>query len=260
LRFDSSLTLLDSDTPFLLEKRIKLLSAINEVGSISKASKLVPMSYKTAWEAIDNINNLCPKIVVKKETGGKGGGGAILTLYGRNLLDTYQILQKEHDKFLSALTQLTDFNTGTLKSLQRFTMQISARNQILGTIEKIEVDKVNANIILKTKSNQRIISSISKNSIENLNLEINKEVLAIFKSNNVMIATNELKGFSARNKLKGVISNLNFSEVNCEVTVMINETDCITSVITSTAAKELELHKMQEIYTIIKSSDIMIGN
>ena len=260
MRFDSSLSLQDDNITFLLEKRIKLLSAISEVGSISKAAKLVPMSYKTAWEAIDTINNLCPKIVVKKETGGKGGGGAILTQYGKNLLDSYEILQKEHEKFLSTMTQLTDFNTGNLKSLQRFTMQISAQNQILGIIENIEVDKVNANIVLRTKSNQKVVSSISKNSIENLNLEINKEVLAIFKSNNVMIATNELKGFSARNKLQGVISNLNFSEVNCEVSVLINETDCITSVITSQAAKELKLQVNQEIYVIIKSSDIMIGN
>jgi molybdate transport system regulatory protein len=260
LEFSSSLTLLNSKTPFLLEKRILLLEAILKHGSISKAAKEVPMSYKSAWDAINSINNLCEKTVVLKETGGIGGGGATVTEYGKNLIHSYTILQKEHEKFLEKLTTLTDFDSGNLKSLQRFTMQISARNQILAEIEDINIDKVNANIVLKTKSNQRLVSSISKNSIENLTLEKNKEVLAIFKSNSVMISINNLKGFSARNKIKGHINKLNFSEVNCEVSLLINDTDVITSVITSESAIELELEIGQEVYAIIKSSDIMIGN
>ncbi len=260
MEFSSSLTLLNSKTPFLLEKRILLLEAILEHGSISKAAKAVPMSYKSAWDAINSINNLCEKTVVLRETGGVGGGGATVTKYGKNLIKSYTTLQKEHEKFLERLTTLTDFNSGNLKSLQRFTMQISARNQILAKIEDINIDKVNANIFLKTKSNQSLVSSISKSSIENLTLEKDKEVLAIFKSNSVMISTNNLKGFSARNKIKGLISKLVFTEVNCEVNLLINDTDVITSVITAQAAKELELEINQEAYAIIKSSDIMIGN
>ena len=260
MEFSSSLTLLNSKTPFLLEKRILLLEAILEHGSISKAAKAVPMSYKSAWDAINSINNLCDNTVVLRETGGIGGGGAKVTEYGINLIKSYTVLQKEHQKFLERLTTLTDFTSGNLKSLQRFTMQISARNQLLAKIDEIYIDKVNANIILKTKSNQRLVSSISKNSIENLTLEKDKEVLAIFKSNSVMISTNNLKGFSARNKIKGIINKLTFSEVNCEVNLLVNDTDVITSVITSESAKELELEINQEVYAIIKSSDIMIGN
>lgn len=260
MEFSSSLILLNSDTPLLLEKRILLLRAILEYGSISKAAKAVPMSYKSAWDAINSINNLCEKTVVLRETGGVGGGGAKVTEYGKNLIKSYTLLQIEHQKFLEKLTTLTDFTSGNLKSLQRFTMQISARNQLLAKIEDINIDKVSASIILKTKSNQRLVSSISKNSIENLALEKNKEVLAIFKSNNVMISTNNIKGLSARNKIKGLINKLTFSEVSCEVNVLINDTDVITSVITAHAAKELELEVNQEVYAIIKSSDIMIGN
>ena len=260
MKFSSSLTLLNAKTPFLLEKRILLLEAILEHGSISKAAKAVPMSYKSAWDAINSINNLCEKTVVLRETGGIGGGGATVTEYGKNLINSYTILQKEHSKFLERLTKLTDFNSGNLKSLQRFTMQISARNQLLGKIEDIQIDKVNANIILKTKSNQRLVSSISKNSVENLTLKKNKEVLAIFKSNSVMISNNNLKGFSARNKIKGLITKLNYSEVSCEVNLLVDDSDVITSVITAESAKELKLEINQEVYAIIKSSDIMIGN
>ncbi|MFY9075709.1 molybdenum-binding protein [Malaciobacter mytili] len=259
MEFESSLTLLNSDTPFLLEKRIKLLEAIKQEGSISKAAKLVPMSYKTAWEAVDAMNNLCSNLVVKKETGGKGGGGATLTLYGENLLKTYCILEKEHKKFLKSLTKLTDFHTGNLKSLKRFAMQISARNQIVAIIKEIIEDKVSANIILETKSGQTMVSNISKNSIDALGLKIEDEIIAIFKSNNVMIATNELLGLSARNKLKAKIKNLTFSDVSCEVQLDISDDEILTSIITKQAALQLDLKVNQEVFAVIKSSDIMLG-
>lgn len=259
MEFDSSLTILTSNTPFLLEKRIKLLLAIKQEGSISKAAKVVPMSYKTAWEAIDNINNLCPTIVVKKETGGLGGGGATLTPYGENLIKTYHILKNEHEKFLSKLTQATDFNTGNLKSLQRITMQLSARNQLNAKIKKIDFDSVNAVVCLQSQSGQDFFANISKNSIENLDLKLEDEAIAIFKSNNVMICTGEIIGLSARNKIKGTVLELNFSEVSCEVVVDIGENQKITSNITKTSATELKLSIGCNIIAVIKSSDVMIG-
>ncbi|MGB3751752.1 MAG: molybdenum-binding protein, partial [Arcobacteraceae bacterium] len=91
MEFSSSLTILNSDTPLLLEKRILLIGYIEELGSISKAAKRVPMSYKSAWDAIDTINNLSPTIVVEKSTGGAGGGGAVVTDYGKNLVQTYTL-------------------------------------------------------------------------------------------------------------------------------------------------------------------------
>ena len=43
---------------FLGDTRVRLLEAIDEHGSISQAAKHVPISYKTAWDAIDAMNNL----------------------------------------------------------------------------------------------------------------------------------------------------------------------------------------------------------
>ena len=74
MEISSNLTLEILNKPFLLEKRIDLLFAIQKTGSISKAAKHVPMSYKSAWEAVDSMNNLAPTPIVEKETGGKGGG------------------------------------------------------------------------------------------------------------------------------------------------------------------------------------------
>ena len=111
-----------------IKKRIALLIAIDRVGSLNAAAKLVPLSYKGAWDMIDTMNNLCPLPVVEKVTGGLNGGGTKLTEYGKNLVKTYEIIEEEHQKFLNTISHITDFDSGNLKLFRRFNMQISAKS------------------------------------------------------------------------------------------------------------------------------------
>jgi len=259
MEFLSSLTLFNEQTPFLLEKRILLLQAIDEAGSISKAAKMVPMSYKAAWDACDSINNLCPHPVVVRETGGKGGGGTKITPYGHNLLKTYKLLEQEHKKFLQNLSENTDFEQGTIKSLQRFSMQISARNRLQGVIEEIESTAVNAQIFLRLKSGNSIVSVITKSAVEELALAVGDEVSAIFKSSSVLLTTDDDLKISARNQIKGFVDLITEGEVNSEVVVAIGNGDKIASVITTSSVKNLGIKERSSVSLIIKSSDVMIG-
>ena len=48
---------IEADGNILLgEGRVNLLRAINEEGSLSKAAKVLGMSYKKAWSLIDAVN------------------------------------------------------------------------------------------------------------------------------------------------------------------------------------------------------------
>lgn len=259
MQINSNLTLEILNQPFLLEKRIELLLAIQKEGSISKAAKVVPMSYKSAWEAVDAMNNLAPQPIVQKETGGKGGGGTVLTDYGENLLNSYAILKNEQQKFLENLTNITDIDTGTLKTIKRFAMQISARNQIQGIVKKVVLSEINANIIIIPKSGHELFSNISKNSVINMDIKEDTEVVAIFKSSNVLLTTNQNIIISGRNKIKGIIKAIRKDEINCEVIIDIGDKQTIASIVTVEAIKELKLIIGAEVIAVIKSNDIMIG-
>lgn len=259
MNISSNLTLELFDQPFLLEKRIDLLLAIEEHGSISKAAKAVPMSYKTAWDAVDAMNNLSHTPIVSKETGGKGGGGTALTEYGLNLLKTYKVLKQEQLRFMQTLEELTDIDTGTFKTIGRLAMQISARNQIIGKVDKIVSNDVNANIVIVPKSGHELFANISKEALESLDIKNNDEVIAIFKSNNVLLSTDENIAISARNKIKGTITSITKDSTNSEVVLDIGENESIASIITTGAVKRLGLEIGKEIFAFIKSSDIMIG-
>lgn len=259
MEISSNLTLEILNQPFLLEKRIELLHAIAKTGSISKAAKEVPMSYKSAWEAVEAMNNLSITPIVQRETGGVGGGGTKLTTYGENLLKTYEIVKIEQKKFLHNLSKLTDINTGTINTIRKLSMSLSARNQINAKIEKIDKGEVNSQLYLKLKSNNSLVSVITQTAVLNLDLKENDEVIAIFKSSNVLLMTDTSLNISARNKIDGVIEYINKGDVNSEVVIDIGNEDKIASVITTTSLENLKLKKGSQVSAIIKSSDVMIG-
>lgn len=67
-------------------------------------------------------------------------------------------------------------------------MKISARNVLKGKIKKIIPGAVNSEVIITISSGQEIVSVITKKSVASLGLKEGKEVYAVIKASNVMIA------------------------------------------------------------------------
>ncbi len=113
-------------------QRIALLQHIAEQGSITRAAKSAGLSYKAAWDAIDELNNLAQKPLVERSVGGKGGGGAKLSVEGERVLRLYQRLQTIQAQVLEAAE-----DSGDLDLLGRLMLRTSARNQLHGTVQDI---------------------------------------------------------------------------------------------------------------------------
>jgi molybdate transport system regulatory protein len=74
--------------------KIQLLEKIHACGSISAAGRAMDMSYKRAWDLVDEINRICRHAAVERQTGGKNGGGAILTPFGTSLVARYRRIER----------------------------------------------------------------------------------------------------------------------------------------------------------------------
>jgi molybdate transport system regulatory protein len=59
--------------------RVSLLEAIEETGSISAAASRMGVSYRRAWEKIQESEERLGIKLVETQTGGTGGGGSQLT-------------------------------------------------------------------------------------------------------------------------------------------------------------------------------------
>jgi molybdate transport system regulatory protein len=74
--------------------KIQLLETIHACGSISAAGRAMDMSYKRAWDLVDEINRICKRAAVERQTGGKNGGGASLTPFGLSLVTRYRKIER----------------------------------------------------------------------------------------------------------------------------------------------------------------------
>jgi len=79
---------------------LELLERIDATGSISSAATAMGMSYKSAWQAVEAINNLSEQPLVERKTGGQKGGGTTLTNYGRRVVGAYRRLELEQGQIL----------------------------------------------------------------------------------------------------------------------------------------------------------------
>ena len=75
--------------------KIRLLENIQQFGSISAAGRAMDMSYKRAWDLVDEINRICNQPAVERQTGGKNGGGAALTPFGLSLVARYRKIERD---------------------------------------------------------------------------------------------------------------------------------------------------------------------
>lgn len=74
--------------------KIRLLENIRAFGSISAAGRAMNMSYKRAWDLVDEINHICRRVAVERQAGGKNGGGAMVTPFGLSLVARYRKIER----------------------------------------------------------------------------------------------------------------------------------------------------------------------
>jgi len=74
--------------------KIELLEAIALYGSIAAAARIMNMSYKRAWDLIEDINRIVGRDVTERQVGGKDGGGAALSGSGFDLIKRYRLIER----------------------------------------------------------------------------------------------------------------------------------------------------------------------
>lgn len=86
--------------------RMELLQKIAKTGSINKAAKEMGMSYKKALNMIHDLNIQWNQPMIITQTGGEGGGGAVLTAAAIAVMDYHEAMRLRFLKFLDSENQL----------------------------------------------------------------------------------------------------------------------------------------------------------
>lgn len=215
----------------LSDNRIRLLEAIDRCGSLNRAAREVPLSYKAAWDALDVMNNLAPEPLVERSTGGAGGGGTKLTEYAHQLIRLYRAMESSQQDILDRIGTLptTESDAPALRTLiRRLAMKTSARNQfstqVVELVDRGGVVDVVLGLGLGGQDGQdsggpRLIATITPESVENLELRPGSEVFALIKAPVVQITTTAPRRLAGRNVLAGPVTALRPGEHRTGVTL-----------------------------------------
>ena len=242
------------------EEGIKLLEAIAEHGSITRAAQASGISYRTAWERIEALNNLSDRALVERAVGGRGGGGTRLTERGTELVRVFRGLEQEHRRFLAGLARRVHGLESMMPLLGRLHLQTSARNQLWGQISSIRHGAVNAEVQLDVGQNQHIVATITEDSLSRLGLRQGANAAALVKSSAILVATADAtRNLSARNQLCGHVTRLHRGAVNSDVVIELSAGKTIAAVITNESVDRLGLQLERQACAIFDAASVIIG-
>lgn len=249
---------------FLGGTRIRLLEAIDQHGSISQAAKHVPLSYKAAWDAVDAMNNLSEQPLVTRVSGGRQGGGTVLTEHGRKVVAMFRAMESEYQLTLDRVVGAWDeVDGGSIRAFQqllrRMGMRTSARNQLACTVSRLKEGPVNFEVCLRLDGQHELVAVITRESAEQLGLRVGMEVVALVKASSVLLMADASLRTSARNQLWGVIDRLVEGAVNSEVTLDLGAGKSVTAVVTAESVRQMGLAEGDRACALFKSSSVILA-
>ena len=210
------------DNSFLLDnKKFKLLNSILDTGSLTKSAEIIDVSYRTALNYIEKIEDALDVKIVNTTKGGKGGGGGTsLTQEGYSIL-------KECKKINAIIELHTDVNEIEYKVC--------------------EIDESRG--VMLIKFNESKISAPL-----NRNYELGDKLLALISYDNIFLML-EPQISSIRNILKGKIVEMKLEHEIIRVKIDVGGT-ILCSDITVSAEKELNLNIGKEVYIGFKAMSV----
>jgi molybdate transport system regulatory protein len=107
--------------------KICLLESIRESGSLSQGARNIGMSYRRAWLLVESLNQSFREPVTVASTGGKDGGGMLVTEFGDTLIKSYRELERD---FATMAARRLHAVMGTLIRHSKSDMKTSVRAKL----------------------------------------------------------------------------------------------------------------------------------
>lgn len=241
-------------------RRVALLAEIARVGSITHAAKVVGLSYKGAWNAIEEMSNLAGEPLLDRMVGGKGGGYTRLTARGQKLIHNFDLIRQEHARFVERLNRQANGLTEDYALMESIAMKTSARNQFAGTVHSVRSGAINDEIELEIIGGLYIVATVTRASRDDLGLAVGAKAFALVKASSIMLMTEagDVR-LSARNQLAGTVTRVVPGAVNAEVVLELSGGGTVAAIITNESAKALGVKGGTAATAVFKASSVIVG-
>jgi molybdate transport system regulatory protein len=258
-RIDTLLAIRGDGRLLLGRERITLLEAVMHYGSITKAAEHAGFSYKTAWDAVNAINNLLPRPAFITHTGGPRGGGAEVTEEGRRLITAFRRLEEKLSRITSSITEDGLTNDDDLLFWQ-LAMKISVSNAFHCKIVEVSQTSTSVEVKVALAKHFSITAEVNRTSADELQLTIGKDAIALINAASIMLAPiNEGPGSSAKNVILGHVISRADGYDNSEVAVDIGNSKILVANISLETASELAVVPGQKLSAVFHRSQVILA-
>lgn len=245
--------------------RIALLEAIHDKGSMSQAAKVVGISYKTAWDRVQDMSNTAGHSLVERTAGGSGGGGTVLTAHALALIQAFRHIEQAHERILAELGKSLAQPQEVLKTLSMLALRTSARNQLVGTVVRVHAAEVDALVELvlpgsaSTKADTLWVS-VTMGSVKDLKIAKGVQAVALIKAPAVQLALpKSTKVAAMRNRLPGQVAAIHAGSTHTEVQVRLRGGQTMVATLGSPQAMRLKLAEGSEVVVTFQESAAILG-
>ena len=97
-----TLRVLGKRRPAMGPGKAELIERIAQTGSISAAARAMGMSYRRAWQLVEALNKDYREPVIVTAAGGRRGGGARATPFGRRLVRMFRGMENKASAAITA--------------------------------------------------------------------------------------------------------------------------------------------------------------
>jgi molybdate transport system regulatory protein len=240
-------------------ERIALLETVMQCKSITKAAEIAGFSYKTAWDAVNAINNLMPRPAFITRTGGSHGGGAEVTDEGRRLILVFRRLEEKLGRISAAIAEEGLEHDRDLL-FWGIGLKLSVRNAFFCEITKITPAPVNVEVKLEVSPHHMITTIVTNASVNELGLTPGRCCVAMVNASSILLAQGGAAGrISARNKINGIVIHRTDDGSDSEVAIDIGDGNTITAVVTREGADEAGATIGAQVFAVFKTSHVILA-
>lgn len=255
-KIDALLALRSDGRLLVGRERIRLLEAVAEHGNISKAARAVGFSYKTAWDAVNAINNLLPRPAFITRAGGRQGGGAEVTDEGRRLIRAFHRLEAQLARISAAIAEEgLEAEDVPLFSLG---LRISTRNVFRCEVMAVARGRVDVDVALKVSEEATLRATVTNEAADELALEPGRRVLALVKSPFVRLLLAAGNG-AGDNSFPGRVIRRLDSDPKSEIVLDIGSGKTMTAVVPLVDIQALALKEGDRAVAAFDASHVILA-
>jgi len=139
-------------------------------------------------------------------------------------------------------------------------MKSSARNQFSGVVTAVRSGAINDEVELEIAPGQRLVSTVTHESRQALQLEVGAKALALVKASSVLLVSDGAgMRFSARNQLAGKVDAVMLGAVNSEVLVRLAGGALVVAIVTNASVSGMALRQGDDVTAMFKASSVFLA-